>query len=57
MKKFNVAVSETEIYLIEEIEAETEEEAQEKALYMLSIESGKEDHWVDSDGDIEVTQV
>jgi len=51
MEKYQVQITETEIYLIE-VEANNEEDAIEKAIERQSLRP--EDYYHDSDGDAEI---
>ena len=53
MAKFDLMITETESYLIEDIEANSRDEAFEIALKMME-ENGKDTYHHDSDGDYEV---
>ena len=53
MPKFDLMITEKEVYLVEGVEADTEYEAFEKALEMME-KDGKQTYHDDSDGDYEV---
>lgn len=57
MPKYEIKLIEKEIYRFDSIEAETEEEAIDKAIELISTEEGKNDHHHDSDGDFEVYEI
>jgi hypothetical protein len=57
MKKYNVIITEKEIYVIEGIEANNKNEASNKAWEMLTSMDDKDKYHVDSDGETEVDEV
>lgn len=57
MPKFIITLKETDIYVVEDIEAENEAEAFEKALDEIATEEGKHQHFHDSDGTYESEEV
>ncbi len=55
MSTWQVTIKSTEIYCVG-VEAETEDDAIEKAHDILSTKEGRDEHWHDSDGEIEINQ-
>ena len=53
MPKFDLMITDKEVYLVEGVEADTEQEAFEKAIEMMERD-GKDTYHQDSDGDYEV---
>lgn len=57
MPKFEVTLREIEIYFIEEIDADSEEDAVEKAYELISDEKGRQTYHDDSDSEPEACEV
>ena len=54
--KYEVRLVEKEIYVIDDIEADTASDAIDKAYELISTEEGKAMHHSDSDGDYDVIE-
>lgn len=57
MAKYNVTITEKEIYVVEDIEANNKDEAINKAWEMLTSMDDRSKYWVDSDGESEADEV
>jgi hypothetical protein len=57
MAKYNVTITEKEIYVVEDIEADNKDEAINKAWEMLTSMDDRSKYWVDSDGESEADEV
>ena len=57
MPLYNVDITESEIYRLEGIAAESEEEAVNQAYALIDSEEGKQQYHANSDGEYETTEV
>lgn len=57
MAKYNVTITEKEIYVVEDIEADNKDEAINKAWEKLTSMDDRSKYWVDSDGESEADEV